>query len=644
MTQLLSLSNLLLLHIITDIEDNVDIICLLLTCKKLYSQNSNSLRGLIRFKGLEAIDTYKREISERFKATINQFNLSSFKDILENSISDQCVILKDIGNLDDYPKWVQQRITTNNRVDKSNIKTVLVRDYKTTSLPSIYEEIPSIETLIIDGPTDYAVVDLTSISLLHHLQHLLVCAHQLELGPHTTLKSLTLENGNTYLLDLGLDTFVSLTELTLKDHWASGLEQGLLPSSLTSLTLRMMDIPPLDTFLSLTSLVKLDIDMKRVTTNNEDKEDLSSINLESLTNLKTLTIRDQRGDRDINYEIITPPSIKILTLSSNCLQIPLRCVIPHLEEFNVRQNLLIDGKVNMYPSIKKLVIYNFYEPLPSNIVIPSTVEKLNIYKIKTRDNRNVNILGQVVFPPTLTHLRISGDWEHVILPESLIKLNLTFDQATSISIGHLVHLKHLVWRSCDSTSLVLPSSYPPNLETLDIIDIADADIINTIDYIPPTIKNLSIRLTKPTDKQILETHGYPIFSISSRVKTTNNQSQPQQQQLWLPSNITHLTCLILIESRAAFRLDEIINHTNVRYLSLDTYTTSLHFTIQRLDNNNNNVLILEKDTLQGGIITQRISINSQQQQQQYDPIYLYINKSIFSPLLFHWRYESMNDN
>ncbi|EGG17441.1 hypothetical protein DFA_08436 [Cavenderia fasciculata] len=140
---------------------------------------------LIGFKGVEAINTDREEESKQFIATARtRFNLTSFKDIYENSISDHQVIL---GNQDDYPQWIQQRIycADNNRADKSGITTVMATDdYPLPSLETLYD-IPSIETLLL---MNQFVVDLGSISRLPNLQHLSVSANKLNLGPHPTLK------------------------------------------------------------------------------------------------------------------------------------------------------------------------------------------------------------------------------------------------------------------------------------------------------------------------------------------------------------------------------------------------------------------------------------------------------------------------
>ncbi|EGG17335.1 hypothetical protein DFA_08330 [Cavenderia fasciculata] len=103
-------------------------------------------------------------ISVQFISATTLFKLNSFKDILENSISDQQVILPHINNntieyqyrFDDFPKWIKDGITAvkrdnnnnNNNNNKRNIKTALMTDYQPTTLQSLYE-IPSIETLFI---------------------------------------------------------------------------------------------------------------------------------------------------------------------------------------------------------------------------------------------------------------------------------------------------------------------------------------------------------------------------------------------------------------------------------------------------------------------------------------------------------------
>ncbi|EGG17424.1 hypothetical protein DFA_08419 [Cavenderia fasciculata] len=613
---LLSLSNLLLSHIITSIDSNGDIVCLLLTCKKLYS---NNVRKSIQFKGIgEAIDSDKGHESTRFGATATQFKLGSFQDILENSVSDQQIILSsDNYQTGRYPEWIQQRIYAEKRNDKSGVTTALVTYNRPTPsdlethVKSLYS-IPTLEKLFIFQDEDS--VDLGSISLLPSLQMLSVRSDKVHLGPHPTLKSLRL-NLTTLdsLADLGLTNLVSLTELNFE--WTSGFVNnvgpGLLPNSLTFLSIQVLGVPPRDTFLSLTSLVTLDIYHEKQAISQETEKPF--IDLESLSNLKTLTFLDNDDpSNNTNYsiEISVPPSLKTLRFPSKSARIPSRCTMPLLEKLYVQQRSLIDGRVCLSscntPSLKKLTLYKCRDIIASNI-FSSTLEKITICK-KT----DQPILGQVVFPPSLIHLTIVGDhYEPVRLPDSLVKLKHTI-KTLSDALSLPQHLKKLI-----CLKSVFPFScsnnYPPNLETLNLTDIK-GDF--TIDNIPPTIKYLSITLNHTPNIS----NSPPIYSISSRISKIN------QLQQWLSVNTTHLTCDIIgvkyvagrYNKTGAFRLDEIINHTNVRYLQLNiSNTTTFQFTIQRLDKDNRNILVLETKTMQGGIITQ-------QRKSDYDgdPIYL----------------------
>ncbi|EGG19206.1 hypothetical protein DFA_02454 [Cavenderia fasciculata] len=610
-SSILSLSNLILLHIITDIEDNVDIICLLLTCKKLY--HYNSLKKLIQFKGIGTpIDLIDGYLSTRLETTFNQFKLLSFKDILVNSISDQCVIVPWSGTFDYFSQWLQQRISAENIPDKSRITTILVHNYQKSSLKPIADMPSSIETLFIRHPydPDQEVVDLGSISFLSNLQRLEVWADIV----------------TTYAVgELGLYKFVSLTELAFKNHWVSGVGPGLLPSSLTSLSLRTKEVPPPNTFLSLTSLFNLEIFVSRTLAERNGQYPLV-INLESLCTLKKLKIEHgAMTDSQYKVEVTVPPSIEILTLFSDYVQIPHRCTMPLLERLYVRYVSLVEGDISLLlcPSIKKLAILRSFETIPKWLAstIPSTLEKLAIIECKL----GKDILGeQFVFPPSLTHLSMDGDYEPVQLPPSLVKLEQTFNKDAAASFDKLRHLKKLVWLEKDSNP-VPPYSYPPNLETINLY----LSKSFAIDDIPPTIKYLFMILV-PDEKPVKLFKRFTIFSISFIIP-----KNIQQQQLWLPQNTTHLTLQICNQPQVAFRLDEIINHTNVRYLTLQMkafqISNVLKFTIQRLDPDNKNVLVLETQSLLGGIITQqRKSINTQQ---QYDPIYLYFHSSM--PFLFH---------
>ncbi|EGG24364.1 hypothetical protein DFA_06514 [Cavenderia fasciculata] len=329
---LLKLSNLLLLHIISQIDDNADTVCLLLTCKRIYS--NGSIRRLIQFKGIRAINTDKGQISEPFKATAIQFRINSFNDILLNSVSDQYVILDRckgfLERFNNYPHWIRQRITstTADRVDKSNITTALLIDYQPSSIQLLYDNIPSIETLFIHKDTyDIIIeVDLGSIALLPNLERLsLVGVNHVILGRHTSLKSLKLQINTPYTLaDLGLDKLVSLTELSFKSHFVSSMApEDQLPIGLTSLTLRLNKTPPRDAFHSLRSLVKLKIILQNASSlpfpeEVEEEEEVvvvvpeqPLINLEHLPNLNTFKLDDNTKKLD---EVINHTNVRHLTI------------------------------------------------------------------------------------------------------------------------------------------------------------------------------------------------------------------------------------------------------------------------------------------------------------------------------------------
>ncbi|EGG24161.1 hypothetical protein DFA_06307 [Cavenderia fasciculata] len=671
---LLKLSNVLLLHIISQIDDNEDIICLLLTCKQIY--RNSSVRRLITFKGIGLI-TEKGDISQQFQATATRFNLNTFKDILENSISDQHVIFGEFNNNnnDNYPQWIQQRINIYRDSDKSNITTALVTNYQASStlqLGSLFNNIdmwPSIETLsIINGTKqqrqEYTfyynlispVVDLGSIERLPRLERLSVYGvKEVKLGQHTTLKSLKLHvDPRCTLADLGLTRFVSLTDLSFKNQFVSIIESDLLPISLTSLTLRFSSsnkTPPRDIFHSLVSLVKLKIIFQNTLKEVEEEQEQAFIDLEHIPNLESFKFTDNNfhpSSRKYSFEIRVPPSIKTLIILSDWVCIPLQCVMPLLETLRVYGDILVDGRVSLLssPSLKKLVIDQCKVIIPANF-IPSTVESVRIYSYE----KDVDILEQVVFPPSLSHLTVTGYCKSVNLPQSLVKLKVDAHK-TSVSLPHC--LKKLSYWGIDKSFdlMTFPSNYPPNLETIDLTHIHQNEFV--IDNIPPSITNLLMPLAKSSDWL----YGGPtIFSITSRLTKT---VVSQQQQQWLPPSITHLTCRIwefpsnYNSPKFVFRLDEVINHTNVRDLSIiitnsANQAPTYQFSIQRLDADNRNVLVLEKQTVTGGIITQRRIIKNNQQQQQdqhtqYYPIYLYLDTYSNSPYDLKWSFTKAKYN
>ncbi|EGG19146.1 hypothetical protein DFA_02393 [Cavenderia fasciculata] len=579
----------------------------------MYCCQKFSLKSLIRFKDVQVIDTKKREVSQQFIATANRFNLNYFKDVLVNSIYDQHIIVFDNN-------------TTENKADKSNIKTALV--YYSESfdgecdLTPIYD-LPSIETLYINNQTKGSI-DIGYYYPMPNLRRLSICAWEFNLDILQSLKYLKMES--EMLCEFRcfeLIKFKSLEELVFKSYMVNHLQMDQLPISLTYLSIKLMDIPYPNSFVSCKSLEKLKICIDDSEFEEEDVEQLS-IDLAGLPNLKSFKFMEEdSSDNLIDYcfEISLPPSIKILKIFTNHVQIPSKYPMPLLERLYVDQSLLSEGKVNLSssPSIKKLSLSTCYHPIRAN-TIPS-VEKLTIDK-----PLDFRIFGQVVFPPTLTHLSIKGNhYESFKLPESLIKLNQTI-KIPPLSLPQ--HLRQLDWKIKDTNNFVFPSSYPPHLETVNLIYLDAADF--KID-IPPITKYLSIILNPNSSTQ-----SHLLFSISNRITKPSDQSK-----LWLPFNTTNLTvdlwCKLDFSKKLAFRLDEVINHTNVRYLSI---SDTLKFSIQRLDPENKSVLVLERQTLTGGIITQRKSINNQQ---QYDPIYLFMNKgsSSCSKFEFNWSFEPL---
>ncbi|EGG17447.1 hypothetical protein DFA_08442 [Cavenderia fasciculata] len=597
----------------TSIDSNGDIVCLLLTCKKLYY--NSALKRSIQFKGIRPIND---RVTTTTTTTTSLFNINSFKDILEN---------RGGGSADQLAKG--------KKVKATSLELVLV-DSDTLSL---------IEELVIDnGEDEETIVDLGSISQLTRLRHLSVKAHKLILGPHPTLKSLTLDT--FYDIDLESTKFVSLTELTF-DSYFSGFRRGIFPSSLTHLTVKPGEIPPRDTFLSLMSLEYLDIDLQGVSMDDEDDDDDDNdddederkefLDLESLPNLKTLTIFD---DNTYNYglEISMPPSIEILLLHAECPRIPHRCPMPLLYDLYAPQSMLIGGRISLAssPLLKELTIDLCVEPMPADFIVPSSVNNLAFIKYADEEQ----ILEHFVLPPTLTELSMHAEYEPVQqFPESLIKLTKTINQ-DALPLPLPRQLKKLKCKSdgrddgpsdSDKPESVLSLDYPSSLEKLNLIDVPWGYTLGTIENIP-SVKNLLIALRQP--EKPWEISDYPIFSIASRISFGTDQPPSQQQQQWLSPNTTHLTCrFITRQTKCLFRLDQIINHTNVRYLSIQIDDRRNHdkqpfqFSIQRLDPDNNNVLVLETKSLQGGIITQQRKTINAQQQHRNDPIYLYFDSN-----------------
>ncbi|EGG17443.1 hypothetical protein DFA_08438 [Cavenderia fasciculata] len=648
------LSNLLLSQIISEIDSNVDLICLLLTCKRLYS-NSSSLRDTIKFKEIRAI-TDKGHLSERFAATVNRFNLKAFKQVFENSVSDHFVSVDDDSMVASQllSSWISTRLTQKNASVKAALLVVgepcveeligaRLDDYinqRTSSLKSLgHLDLPTTKELYIKYLNNL-VLDLESVDLSPTVEHLSVFAYNVKIGSHQHVKTLTLNLTTPLqipLCELGLDRLSSLTTLSLKSDFVSKIKPGILPTSLTSLSLKARKIPSDDLFLPLKSLVHLKISYCCSMIMAEDSKEYC-VNLESLGSLVSFKFYEDDLDVDdrTRIEVRPPPSLTNLCLLSPSVHIPSpRYSLPLLDRLSVPFGSLVGGKVSLLssPLLKTLIMTDCDGIVPAGL-IPQSVET-----VKICSGLQSNTLEPGSIPSSVTNLRL--DLFHgsmTLLPESLTKLDMIrsmTEDTTTLTLPS--QLQHIKWRSnwgARTLLLTLPTTYPVNLHTLNMLNLSGDYRVS----VPPTITSLSIPLF---EKESIEdrSDAITVFTIAKKINIINNL---QQQQEWLPNSTTHLCCRLLKkrESTVNFRLDQVINQTNVKQLEFQLGGEIYNFSIKRLDQQNKSVLFVDSKSLYGGIITQRISSSSSMVDgQSFAPIYLYLSE--YDPTRVGWGFEPL---
>ncbi|EGG18496.1 hypothetical protein DFA_03990 [Cavenderia fasciculata] len=575
--------NIVLLHIIRQVTNNVDLICLSLSCKKLYGMIVGSHHITFSSVGYIYIDVQSHWLVDNgvdVRHASSLFKLKSFKSLFKNALSNQLLISEKEDNDNDTSfnnnslminLYAQEEMNfhgykchTRYQNAPISISRIYIKGRSTVpptfsmypffdNLNSVYADAPKVpddpdyRTLLPRTLTqlDIGMQKLTSPNYFQSLDKLVELKVVLVVFDHCqTINFNHLHNLRKLSLTLGLVPKQCSID-------ASNIQ---LPPNLTSLALSHfcnLGQNTMTTQFFPTGLIELEVEL--------GGHDYSSISLSHLTSLTRLTIHCLTS---------VPPGFIPRTVLHLTLDIMF---------YDVG---LLEGS------------------------IPDTVESLTLeYNGQTDnmfdddDDEGITFITDILNNPT------------TILPQSL--KNLTWNVSTAAA----------------TTPLSL-HSYPPQLEYLKggLID------INTI---PSTLTTLDLIIHPQQQQQQQIGIQIPIYSIPSINQLDNNShtDSNNNNNNILPNNLKKLIVRILPEIENnnkqlfSFRLDEIINQTSVGELTIYTNISDRHvqLSIRRLDSKNANVLVVGDKSLFGGVIQQK-----QQKQQingnyNYPPLYLTIH-------------------
>ncbi|EGG16266.1 hypothetical protein DFA_09296 [Cavenderia fasciculata] len=394
--------------------------------------------------------------------------------------------------------------------------------------------------------------------------------------------------------------------------------------------------------------------------------------------LESLEISNQH----VNIDPLQVPSLKALYIhlqSQHChIQFPLMLVELHLsylhyERFSldlltleqltklniVSKSPYIHAKDIKIPktSLKHLsiqfILYDEFEDF-----FPDTLESLDL--------QDISLLGDALPPPNLKSMSI-GNCEKVppanFFPSSLKSLKLIFsseksfiagllplgletlelnnyngpvtleyipDTVTTLTINNIGHPMNTVLPSGLQNLTFRPESEPPTMYPSTIRSINYQKRYQhtpTLFILPTSIESFSFDAVEAKT-----TYQNTVFSLP-QIMIINNDDSPLADNPFhfvLPSRVAHLTAGVQVDndSKFSFRLDTIINYSNVQDLSIIINSKrEMKFKIRRLEPNNEYFMLHSKDSFDGAIVRQkRLSNNSM------------VNRSIleYYPLFEEW--------
>ncbi|EGG18552.1 hypothetical protein DFA_04046 [Cavenderia fasciculata] len=651
----------LLLQIIGYLN-NIDLICLLLTCKSYYYDLKDQYSSSITFKGLDRI----QHLQQRYDGTKNMFihskgpyQLNGFTSLYRNAISDQLMVGRDFGaiNCTNRVDTIHQIPVPTTETNESNalITTLLVgtqidmtKEDKTVRLP------PTITRLSIRKNVQPLV---TAAMGLPNLKELYVVGYQqstpnnntiqpsladtLHLDGASSLRYLCIRNQSAFeevsvprnletLALLGqaqLDKIQGLSSSCIKTMdlcycETYGLDTTmtpiLLPRTLTSLNIKVEDPLP-DTFVFPPMLVSLTYQ-----TNASDP-----LNIQNLVHLErlVLTVPNILQTRiNIIFPPVTQSSIKYIDLTNTTTKIQLQdlntsCIesfkCQHISQ--IQYDETTTTMTNLLPNLKRFKgqvdYYQQIATLSTNLQILST-----------------HCIAEIEFPKDSF--------------QQLKKLTFVYNRGQVLSSRPVSTNMIPLPDSLTSFSLKRPTSdlyhqFPPNLISMDY-----SHVEYSIIYIPSSLESLSIRSFKrfPRDRicslptlKIINNNNQNNQNNQNNNNDNNNNikkirkniiNQNNQNNLnydYLPSSLKRLSVNMFYDS-TPFRISEIIRHSNVESLRFFCGTQNkpleLELSIRRLEDDR--VLIIDDNSTFGGIVQLKYTLDMYIDMKIYNDLYLVI--------------------
>ncbi|EGG16265.1 hypothetical protein DFA_09295 [Cavenderia fasciculata] len=271
---------------------------------------------------------------------------------------------------------------------------------------------------------------------------------------------------------------------------------------------------------------------------------------------------------------------------------------------------------------------------------PDTLESLDL--------QDINFLGDALPPPNLISMSI-GNCEKILpanyFPSSLKSLKFIYCFKSFCAGALPLGLETLEFFYYNGP--VTQEYIPDTITSLTIDDTLNTFVPSGLQHLtfgpdsdqdppihyPSTMRSINYRNSHPQEPKIINLPtSLESFSCDAVwVKTTNKNSEFQLPPTMvvnnddsplsgnpphyvLPSRVTHLTLraqVVKTESKLSFRLDTIINYSNVQDLSIIINSKrEMKFKIRRLEPNSEYFMLHSKDSFDGAIVRQKRLCNN----------------------------------
>ncbi|EGG19263.1 hypothetical protein DFA_02049 [Cavenderia fasciculata] len=599
----------LLLNIIDHVTDNVDLVCLLLSCKRLFNFTSSAaVNNNLSFKHLKYMKI-EESSSSSHSSTDNDnnidayyaqkcYHLNSFKRMFNNTFSDTMIIKEEEEEENNKNNNIVNNNNKNNNITKVIVSEKLSLDkLSALSLPQstvsldIYRRIDKLlpstfPRQLNDLTLHYGTKETTKKVVLHEQRVFPDSLKSLTLNTSnigiefsdkalpTGLEKLELKSGSKFdPRRLGLDSLTSLTCLktgVVDDD--KGATYCALPNSLEQLEIRIPKIPSPTYFNQLVQLVHLNLSLIIVS----ESDVLYLDSLVSLEKLELMVIHAVDAPH-----IRLAPNLTALNLvcSKPATNLTTEFFPPTLTSLEMAFSEIDFRNVSL-PQLTFLLIET-YSDIPHASFIPPTVKTLKI-RVFTSETIAKGLKIDGSFPNSIETLELSS--YHVTginkLPNSVKKL-VFYDLVVSKDLKDTTppinlpnNLEEFTWSHKYGSELppLLHFIYPPNIKYIDYSQLQQQH--TSQQTIPPTVNEFK----------------YLVSKTNWIDETTQVHSIGDEPGLIIPSTLQKLSITINDHEDEndywIFQLNHLINHSNVQQLNIKQFNFQVD--IRRLDAENRN--------------------------------------------------------